>query len=334
MMRSALTSLCLLLLLLCSGCMSTFPEPLPPDGGTYRVHSVIRFQMMRRDFLLHIPPGYTPQTPLPLVVVLHGAFSTAAQTEQESGFSELADTEQFLVAYPEGIGLFGYLQHWNAGHCCGKAAEDKIDDVGFVAAVIETVAQHLEVDLQRVYLVGMSNGGMLTYRFAAEQGELLAAAAVVSGALGSSMVGTPKWQMPETAPPLSLLIIHGDDDLHIPPAGGGSPLPGRAARRYLSLQQALDYWLTADGCSDPPQHRTEHAGGLDRLTWHNCRNATQLERILLKNWKHQWPAPFFTTQLPADAPLHGYNATRDIWDFFVNATDTSLSAETTVQPSH
>jgi len=317
MMRLPVTSLCLLPLLplLLYGCLRPLPSPLPPEGGTYTVHTTIRYQMLRRDFLLHIPPGDDPQTPLPLVVVLHGAFSTAAQTEQESGFSELADRENFLVAYPEGIGLFGYLQHWNAGHCCGKAAEDRVDDVGFVAEVIATVQRLLEVDPKRIYLVGMSNGGMLTYRIAAERGELLAAAAVVSGALGSTLIGAPDWQPPAPVAPLPMLILHGTADRHIPVAGGGSPLPGRAARHYLSLQQAVDYWLAADDCREPAQRSEKLDGALERLSWQHCRNGTRVERLLLKDWKHLWPAPHFTDELPADAPLHGYNGSADIWKF-------------------
>ena len=89
--------------------------------------------------------------------------------EKFSGFSALADREKFLVLYPDGMGLFGYLQHWNAGHCCGKAAKDKVDDVGFIAAAIEDVCDHLRVDRSRIYMLGFSNGGMMAYRFAAEK---------------------------------------------------------------------------------------------------------------------------------------------------------------------
>jgi len=79
--------------------------------------------------------------------------------ENWSGWSQLADREGFIVIYPEGIGLLGFLQHWNAGHCCGKAAEDDWDDVAFIEAAINGVSIQYEIDKHRIYMVGFSNGG-------------------------------------------------------------------------------------------------------------------------------------------------------------------------------
>jgi len=76
-------------------------------------------------------------------LALHGAFGTAGTMERQSGFSELADREGFVVAYPNGIGLFGHLQHWNAGHCCGRAEMDRVDDVGFLRYVIRDVSSRV-----------------------------------------------------------------------------------------------------------------------------------------------------------------------------------------------
>jgi hypothetical protein len=89
-----------------------------------------------------------------MVVVIHGVFDTVKGMEKFSGFSHLANQENFVVLYPEGIGIFGYLQHWNAGHCCGKAANDKIDDVGYLADAIKNVCNRLSIDRNRIYMVG------------------------------------------------------------------------------------------------------------------------------------------------------------------------------------
>ena len=94
---------------------------------------------------------------MPLVVVIHGAFDTAEGMEKITRFSQLADREGFMVLYPNGMGLLGFRQHWNAGHCCGKADNDQVDDVGFVAATIEDVCVRFKVDRNRIYMVGFSN---------------------------------------------------------------------------------------------------------------------------------------------------------------------------------
>lgn len=138
----------------------------------------------QRDYRVHVPVGYDGRTPLPMVIVIHGAFDTARGMEKFSGFSDLADIERFIVLYPNGIGILGLLQHWNAGHCCGKAAADGIDDVGYLAAAIKDAGKRLAVDRRRIFMVGFSNGGMMAYRFAAERGRMLAGVACLAASMG------------------------------------------------------------------------------------------------------------------------------------------------------
>jgi polyhydroxybutyrate depolymerase len=247
------------LALLLAGCAPALRGLPDPPSGTYRVFVDTAYRLAHREFLLHVPPGYSADAPLPLVVVLHGAFSTAGKTEAETGFSELADSERFLVAYPEGIGIFGLLQHWNAGHCCGKAADDGVDDVGFVAEVIAAVREKLSVDPRRIYMAGMSNGGMLTYRFAAERSGDLAAAAVVSGAIGSSDDGGPeRWRPTMPGRALPILIVHGLADESIPAAGGLGQ--GRGKHSYRSVDNAVEFWREADGCEGTPVEELSRGG--------------------------------------------------------------------------
>jgi polyhydroxybutyrate depolymerase len=153
--------------LLYMGCAVSLPQDRPVGPKTYKNTLNIRVLGARRTYLVHIPSDYNPQKQLPLVVVIHGAFDTAKGMEKFSGFSDLADKEKFIVMYPNGIGILGFFQHWNAGHCCGKAASDNVDDVGFLAAAIEDVSARLKIDAARIYMVGFSNGGMMAYRFAA-----------------------------------------------------------------------------------------------------------------------------------------------------------------------
>ena len=169
-----------------AGCASNLPRSHRVVGPkTYLGKVDIRINGFRRTYRVHIPPGYHADIQLPLVVVIHGAFDTAEGIEKISKFSRLADKEKFVVLYPNGFGLMGFLQHWNAGHCCGKAADDQLDDVGFIATAIEDVASRFNIDRARIYMVGFSNGGMLAYRFAAEKSELLAAVAPLAASIST-----------------------------------------------------------------------------------------------------------------------------------------------------
>ena len=93
-----------------------------------------------RSYRNHLRTLRNNERPLPLVLVLHGAFGSAREIEQVSGFSELADREGFVVVYPNGIGLFRLLRHWNAGFCCGRAMRAGWDDMGFLLKLLETLS--------------------------------------------------------------------------------------------------------------------------------------------------------------------------------------------------
>src|ERR1700761_863930 len=179
--------------------LATSMDARPPlRPGTHKVLVDQRVSGVRRSYYVHVPAGDDGTTPLPVVVALHGAFSTAREFERESSFSALADRERFIVVYPQGIGLGDWFRHWNSGHCCGKARKKNIDDVGFVLATVDDVARRNPVDRARIYLVGFSNGGMLAYRIAAEHPDIVAAVAVVSGTIGGVPAASePEWAIPQ-----------------------------------------------------------------------------------------------------------------------------------------
>ena len=198
------------------GCATNPVPDQAANGRSYDVTMDGDFDGYEPTYRVHVPADYREDEPTALVVVLHGAFSTSAEIEKRSGFSALGDREGFVVVYPDGIGILGFLQHWNAGHCCGKAAADDVDDVGFVANVIDNVKGYLNIDSGRVYMVGFSNGAMLTHRFAAERPETLAAAAPLAGAIGSRIdADTPGWQIPAPNSSVPVIMFHGEDDQRI-----------------------------------------------------------------------------------------------------------------------
>lgn len=268
-----------------------------------------------RSLLVHLPAGYSAGSRYPLVVVLHGAFSTAREMEETSGWSRLADREGFVAIYPEGIGLFGFLQHWNAGHCCGKAVRDGWDDMTFLRSSIERVCRDHSIDRARVYMVGMSNGGMMTHRFAAEEPGTLAAAAVVSGAIGSrESPESPEWSLPAPGSPVPMLIMHGTADKSVP-YDGGKRQDKEDARIYRSVSDAVAFWRAANHATNGPARATCGGGMVTEDSWSDAgRNEVRLCTVL--DWGHKWPGPHFAVQLEPGNPLRSYDATAVIWDFF------------------
>ncbi|MFP4085951.1 MAG: alpha/beta hydrolase family esterase [Desulfobacteraceae bacterium] len=299
-----------------TGCTKTIPSDPITGPSTYEQEMDLQVNGFNRTYRVHVPVGYESKAALPLVVVIHGAFDTAEGMEAYSGFSRLADEEGFLVLYPNGMGLFGFLQHWNAGHCCGKAAKDKVDDVGFIAAAVQDVCARLKVDRRRIYVLGFSNGGMMAYRFAAERSHLLAAAAALAASIGGRPSDQdPSWCIPDPQEPLPILIMHGMRDQDVPFEGGQSQRRG-GPRTYWSVEDSVAFWVKHDGCTRDMEEKQLHGGQVVVRSWQGCQENSEVILYMIKDWAHDWPGTYFTSQLPQDHPLRRFDAARIIWEFF------------------
>jgi len=298
-------------------CSPSLSQQGIPDPGTYQQKLNMEVMGAKRNYWLHIPANYDPQKETPLVVVVHGAFSTARKMEKESGFSEVADQEGFLVAYPSGAyGLFGLFQHWNAGHCCGKAVNDNIDDVGFLDTVIDDISQRFLVDSKRIYMVGFSNGGMLTYRFAAERTNRLAAAATLAAALGGRPSSkSPWWKISPPSEPLPMIIFHARDDEIVPYYGGISPRKG-GERKYISVAESVDFWIENNHCRKEAIEQRLYGGRVTRTSWADSQGENEVILYSIDNWGHKWPGRYFTGKLDKDDDFRTFNAVDLIWEFF------------------
>jgi polyhydroxybutyrate depolymerase len=160
----------------------------------------------------------TCERPAPLVLVFHEGGGTAEGTERMTGFSALADREGFLVAYAEGVG-----RNWSESRevTDSTAHGEKVDDVGFVKALIDAIGREHPVDPRRVYATGISNGGIFSHYLAARLSARIAAIAPVVGGMAEGIRSTFS-----PAQPVSVLILQGPSDPLVPYGGGGVLIGG------------------------------------------------------------------------------------------------------------
>ena len=136
------------------------------EGLTLTHDSVVRtYDVMR-------PEGIGGATSAPLVVDLHGFGSNSAQQRGISGFFGLSALEGFVVAWPN-----GFDSSWNGITCCGTGVSANVDDVGFIRAMVADIVLEVNIDIRRIYVTGLSNGGAMSHRLACEAADLFAAAA-------------------------------------------------------------------------------------------------------------------------------------------------------------
>jgi polyhydroxybutyrate depolymerase len=183
----------------------------------------------------------------PLVLVLHGHLGTAANAlgggrvpSPLSAWLDVAERENVLVAALQGLKGSDDRTGW---HDCRSDADNnpQTDDVAFASGVAKKLVDDGRADAKRIYVMGMSNGAIMTLRLALEMQPAPAAVAGVAGTMAakSECAGAPR--------PVSVLLIHGTDDPLVPYAGGAVGLGERRDRgSVLSVAATRDFWLSAD----------------------------------------------------------------------------------------
>ncbi len=261
----------------------------------------------KRHYLLRAPAPLPADRRLPLVLVLHGGGGSAANAEQMTGFTAKAREQGFIVVYPEGSSSLGLMHTWNAVHCCGHAMEKNVDDVGFIRALLDHLQAHYPVDAQRIYVTGLSNGGMMTHRLGIELGDRIAAIAPVIATVFGDEV--------RPVAPVSALMINGAIDDNVPPGGGDPAGPGRrhwaeGAQVKPTTDQA-QFWARADGCSATPMQSDDGIA----VHWRYACPSQAVEQYLVKDNGHAWPGGE-PGRRRADPPNPRFDATTVIWNFF------------------
>jgi polyhydroxybutyrate depolymerase len=249
----------------------------------------------QRQVILHIPPTYSPDSQSPLLIVLHGRGQEASAIQDLTGLDTLADQYGFVVAYPNGSGEPGSTQlSWNAGHCCGYALENNIDDVGYVETLIDFFVERYAIDPDRIYLAGLSNGGMLAYRAAAELSAKVAGIAPVAASLGGQLVEGGETIIPDPpAVPVAVIAFHGLQDTRVLYAGGiGTPEKAPAfiyPRGDIPVAESIAFWVEANSCDSVPSEESldQGKGTVDR--YENCQGDADVVLVTLVDGCHEWP---------------------------------------------
>lgn len=273
------------------------------SGSAFSITSFtlrMNYDTTSRDFLVHLPTGFTTAQHLPMVFNLHGYGSNAAQQEFYSRMSETSDANNFVVVYPNGI-----ANSWNSGFTAPYNSSP--DDVGFISKIIDTMALLYNIDLNRVYSTGMSNGGFQSYRLACDLENRIAAIAPVAGTI-STLTALNCTSQARKVP---VLHIHGTADPLVPYGGDVG---------FKSVEETLSFWLGQDQCtavSDTfalPDIDIHDSSTVQRIRYQSCGDGTEVMFYKITGGGHTWPnSTFDYIYGPTNRDL---DASQEIWNFF------------------
>jgi polyhydroxybutyrate depolymerase len=244
-----------------------------------------------RTIHVHVPPGLSGETAVPLVLNFHGLGSRATEQILYTGMNTKADEEGFITVHPDGTGI---TRSWNGGSCCGVAASDDVDDVGFARAIVEYVSARHCIDPRRIYATGMSNGGFMAHRLGCEAADVFAA---VSGVTGHLLLPDADCN---PGRPVPVLHVHGTADTVVPYEGGGFVA-------FPPVEAVMAEWAARNGCADEPVEIAIH-GPVRCVAWPDCDGAVETILCTEQDGGHTWPGSFHGTQ--------AWSATDGLWAFF------------------
>jgi polyhydroxybutyrate depolymerase len=256
-----------------------------------------------RTCLVHIPKGYDPKKPTPVVLALHGAAMNGPMMVWFSGLNKKSDEAGFIVVYPSGTGI-GPFCTWNAGSFGGKTA----DDVAFIGKLLDDLAAVVSVDEKRVFACGMSNGGMMCYRLAAELSERIAAIAPVAGTIAIDE-STPKRPVP-------VIHFHGTKDNLVPfeAAKGKKSFP-----KLKDVEESILTWVKLNGCEPEPKTDTLSKDGdemkVTRTRYGGGKDGAEVVLIVIDGGGHTWPGQQPPVEFIGKSAAN-ISANDLMWDFF------------------
>lgn len=261
------------------------------------INSSLTHNGLTRNYILFIPGSYDPATPAPLVFSFHGYSSNAALNMNYTGFTAISDTAGFILVHPDGTLDASGTPHWNVG---GWTIGSTVDDIGFADQIITEISNNYNINTDRIYSTGMSNGGYMSFLLACQLSDKIAAIASVTGSM------TPQtYSACNPSHPTPVLQIHGTMD-------GTVPYEGDPTWTY-SIEDVMNYWVNYNNCNTTPtlnsipDINTNDGSTVDHFIFDGGSNGVTTEHFKVYGGDHDWPGVWGNMDI---------NASLEVWKFF------------------
>ena len=243
---------------------------------------------IEREYILYVPNSYDGTSAVPLLLNFHGFGGSASQFINDADMRAEAEANSFILVYPQGSCLNG-ASHWNP---CPIDGDNKstADDIGFVETMISEISSQYNLDMERIYAAGYSNGGMMAYGLANYKSDLIAAVASVSGTM-LNCTGP-------TSHPMPVVHLHGTSDGVVSYNGSND---------WNSVQSTLDYWTSFNNTISTPTINVDTSSGMtiEHYVYSQGDNSVSVEHYKYIGGDHVWFNELY----------QGQNASNLVWSF-------------------
>jgi len=265
-----------------------------PSGAFAASPQILTFQHSNtaREYILY-RPDHLPVN-APLVFMLHGLNMTDSLMMALSGMNRFADANRFAVVYPQALFYPEKAKvKWDA--------KDSSMDISFLSELAQFLQEQYQLDPQKTFVCGYSNGAKMTYSLACEASDTFKAIAVFAGRMASNWPSTPDKCNPSQ--PVPVLHIHGTDDtdvLYSPPGGEDG------AESIVSFWAGLNSATTTDTSAIPPITTAFYYG--------NGIHGNEVWLYKMHGWTHEWPGKNSVSGIDAAEVM------ADFFSLYMNAT--------------
>ena len=291
--------------------------------GQQQLNRTLFFDGQNRSFIVYVPPSYDGSTQVPLVFNFHGGGGTSSSFIFTNDMRPIADTANFIAVYPQAAvdptdGSNSWLHKTPTTH----------NDVNFIEAIIDTLSNEYNIDNDRVYACGYSEGGIFSYELGCRLNNRIAGFASVSGSMLVDAFRVSYYNLGNCSPihPTAVLLIAGTSDFS--PHSSYSGLQPY----YMSVNEITTYWANHNNTdinptvTSIPNTNTSDGSTVERRIWENGDNCVAIQELKVINGGHDWPGSYGNMDI---------NASQEIWKFLSNydvnglincgSTETSVS---------
>jgi polyhydroxybutyrate depolymerase len=265
-----------------------------------RSNGAILSSGQKREYLLHVPRSYDRAKPTPLVISMHGAGLWGAAQKETSQWNDLADQQRIIVVYPSGAEA-SWPRIWHV-----DGGPDLVKDVRFIADLIDTLKLSYNIDPNRIYANGLSNGGGMAFVLSCTLSDRIAAVGMVAAAQ------TLPWEWCTDQRAVPMIAFHGTHDPITPYNGGNTWI---SSRRFPNIPTWTANWAERNRCAQNPVDSVV-ATDVARRTYTSCAEGAPVVLYTVLGGGHSWPGGKPFPRWLAGTTSNSIDATGQMWSFF------------------